>query len=266
MSIAPFLTWAGGKRWLVNQYAALFPAKFNTYYEPFLGSGATFFSLCPQSAYLSDLNIDLINAYKQIQMQHKLVVEKLYEHSKEHSHEYYYTMRDCNFSNDIERAAQFIYLNRTCWNGLYRVNKSGNFNVPIGSKTNVLLNIADIEKISNLLKKITISHGDFCEIDKYIQHDDFIYYDPPYTVRHNNNGFIKYNKKLFSWEDQERLYASALAAKSKGAFVAVSNANHQSIRDLYSKDFKIHVLERYVSISGCRSGRKKTEEVFITSY
>jgi DNA adenine methylase len=133
----PFLKWAGGKRWLIKQCPSIFPEKYNTYIEPFLGSGSIFFFLEPKKAILSDINKDLINAYKIIKNTPDELYDILKEYHANHSKEFYYNIRDSEFSDDIHRAARFIYLNRTCWNGLYRVNRKGKFNVPIGTKTNV---------------------------------------------------------------------------------------------------------------------------------
>lgn len=262
----PFLTWAGGKRWLTRQYSSLFPQQFKTYYEPFLGSGAVFFHLNPEQSVISDLNCDLINTYIQIKERPDILLNRLIEHHNRHSTEYYYHIRKQIYPDAIDRAAQFIYLNRTCWNGLYRVNRAGQFNVPIGTKTNIVLASDNFYNTALALEKSTLRCGDFSDIDDMIEPGDFIYYDPPYTVQHNNNGFIEYNKKLFSWSDQERLHSSARKAKSAGAFVAISNAYHPSIVCLYSNEFNIHILNRYASISGIKNGRKKREEILITSY
>ena len=266
MPTIPFLTWAGGKRWLMHNFSTLFPSNFKRYFEPFLGSGASFFSLHPKQAVLSDLNADLVNTYKQIKEHPGEIVKRLKEHHNHHNRKYYYKIRSQHFDNALDRAAQFIYLNRTCWNGLYRVNKNGAFNVPIGTKQNVILATDNFFNISECLHGADIICSDFDTASQSATEGDFIYFDPPYTVKHNNNNFIKYNKKLFSWEDQIRLHESALSAKDSGAMVAVSNACHESIIKLYKNDFNIHMLNRYSSISGKSEGRKGTEEVLITSY
>ena len=141
--LAPFLKWAGGKRWLAEHVLNLIPDDFSTYYEPFLGSGAIFFSLQPKAAVLSDLNADLINAYSSIRDYADKVNTVLRHHHRQHSKDYYYEVRAKTLRAQHTRAAQFIYLNRTCWNGLYRVNLGGTFNVPIGTKTNVILDTDD---------------------------------------------------------------------------------------------------------------------------
>lgn len=262
----PFLNWAGGKRWLMHNFSTLFPTTFGRYFEPFLGSGASFFSLRPKRAILSDLNADLVNTYIQVKNHPRELVEKLKEHHVRHNNDYYYEIRAQILENEIDRAAQFLYLNRTCWNGLYRVNKNGIFNVPIGTKNNVILRTDNFLETSKALQGADLICGDFTVASKSATEGDFIYFDPPYTVKHNNNNFIKYNKKLFSWDDQIRLYETALTAKSSGAMVAVSNACHESIIKLYEEEFNIHILNRYSAISGKSEGRKGTEEVLMTSY
>jgi len=265
-TLVPFLNWAGGKRWLMHNFSALFPTTFERYYEPFLGSGASFFSLRPKRAILSDLNADLVNTYRQVKDHPREIFERLKEHHARHSNDYYYQIRSQFFEDELDKAAQFLYLNRTCWNGLYRVNNAGVFNVPIGTKHNVVLKTDNFIATSDALQSADLMCGDFTAASESANEGDFIYFDPPYTVKHNNNNFIKYNKRLFSWEDQIRLYETALSAKASGAMVAVSNACHESIIKLYENEFNIHVLNRYSSISGKSEGRKGTEEVLITSY
>ena len=191
--VQPFLKWAGGKRWLVQNHSDLFPNKFNRYIEPFLGSAAVFFHLQPNEAILSDANGRLIETYQSIKENYKLVEKYLRQHQRAHSNEHYYETRAKLFHSKFTRAAQFIYLNRTCWNGLYRENKKGIFNVPIGTKTNVLLRTDDFAAVSNILNNATLKNQDFEKTISLAEEGDFIFVDPPYTVAHNNNGFVKYN-------------------------------------------------------------------------
>ncbi len=262
--VLPFLKWAGGKRWLVYNGASFFPKEFNTYFEPFLGSGAVFFSLKPRKAVLSDKNQDLIDTYLAIQKDWKSVLSELHKHHNLHSKGYYYQIRR-QLPNDLyEKAARFIYLNRTCWNGLYRVNLKGEFNVPKGTKEKVLLPDDDFNSVSLLLKNATLFCSDFENIIDQANENDFIYIDPPYTINHSNNGFIKYNDVLFSWEDQIRLKDAAIRAINRGAKVLISNAFHSTIEDLYKGNFNIQVLSRISKISGKNIGRKKGLEMLIT--
>jgi DNA adenine methylase len=262
----PFLKWAGGKRWLVNSNTLPVPKKFNTYFEPFLGSGAVFFLLEPQRAYLSDINPDLIELYRVIRSQPKIFAELLLTHHKKHSKEYYYKIRNSIPSNKLERAARFLYLNRTCWNGLYRVNLKGAFNVPIGTKTSVILETDDFVSISRLLKKATIICKDFEEIINITEEGDFLFIDPPYTVQHYTNNFLKYNEKIFSWDDQIRLREALVKAKMRGVQLVVTNADHPSIKELYKTVGKYHQFTRNSILAGDSSKRgPTTEAIFVTN-
>ena len=157
----PFLKWAGGKRWLAAKKLSHFPGSYATYYEPFLGSGAIFFALSPKKAVLSDTNSELILTYKAIKSNWRLVLSCLQKHHKSHSKEYYYATRSQIPEDRYQRASRFIYLNRTCWNGLYRVNKEGQFNVPIGTKTNVVTNGDNFALIAERLKNSRLFCFDF---------------------------------------------------------------------------------------------------------
>ena len=259
----PFLKWAGGKRWLTGRTSMQAPDEQGTYFEPFLGSAAMFFHLRPFQSVLSDANKSLIEAYQAIRADHEKVAAHLKKHAAKHSIEYYYIVRAMNCRTEFSRAAQFIYLNRTCWNGLYRVNKNGVFNVPVGTKLKVILDDDDFAGVARMLKRCELSNADFeCQIDR-AKSGDLIFADPPYTVRHKHNGFIKYNENLFSWEDQVRLKEALLRAKIRGARIALTNADHVSIRNLYEQDFSITELSRYSAISGASGSRGNYPELLI---
>lgn len=195
--VHPFLKWAGGKRWFVQSLAGLLPSTYRRYIEPFLGSAAVFFHMKPAAALLSDSNPDLMNAYAVVREAPIKIAQLLNIHHSRHGPAYYYRMRSTHFSCPIERAACFIYLNRTCWNGLYRVNRQGAFNVPIGTKPSVLLPTDNFPAVSALLARAFLEVADFAQIIARPESGDFIFADPPYTVRHSHNGFIKYNERLF---------------------------------------------------------------------
>ena len=262
IAIVPPLKWAGGKRWFVSNYQELLPKKFNKYIEPFLGSGAVFFGIQPEKALISDLNPELINLYEVIRDEPSKLEKKLKEHQRKHSTEYYYSMRSLQPRNKITAAARTLYLNRTCWNGLYRVNLKGEFNVPKGTKDNVVLATDDFHRLSEILGKAEIKCQDFQESINAADEGDFLFVDPPYTVAHNNNGFVKYNQNLFSWEDQLRLRDVLLAAVQRGVEVVLTNAAHNSVKEIYS-DFEQLVVERAGVISGLKSSRGKYEELVI---
>jgi DNA adenine methylase len=261
--VKPFLRWAGGKRWLINQTSPIMPKSFNTYIEPFLGSGAVFFSAKNISSFiLSDINQDLINCYQEIQKNYSSLEILLNSHLKNHSTEYYYIIRSTEPSSELEQAARFLYLNRTCFNGLYRVNRSGKFNVPIGT-TPVTFPPTKLKHVSKKLSLGRLVVSDFEKTISSAKADDFIFVDPPYTVNHNLNGFIEYNENIFSWDDQVRLKNSLINAKDRGVMITLTNANHESIRDLYSDVDEVEVLERPSLIAGKSTNRKLTTEILI---
>lgn len=260
--LLPFLKWAGGKRWLVKNAPDLVPEFSGTYYEPFLGSGAMFFHVSPSRSILSDQNVELINAYCAIKRDWRAVVDVLKAHHRNHSKEYYYKVRGASPVKPHTRAARFIYLNRTCWNGLYRVNRDGYFNVPVGTKKNVILDSDDFEAVSHALRNTELLHGDFENTLNCAGKGDFVFVDPPYTVKHNNNGFIKYNENLFSWDDQVRLKRAIDRAVVRGALVLVSNADHDSVRDLYSEYRQIS-MDRMSILSGKPEFRGQYAELIV---
>lgn len=262
--IVPFLKWAGGKRWLADELANRINCE-GRYIEPFLGGGAVFFGVQPERAILGDVNKDLTDTYRAIKGAWRKVLERLEHHQYAHSKEHYYAVRASVPEDRLDRAARFIYLNRTCWNGLYRVNLFGQFNVPIGTKTAVLMDSDDFSSISRLLKGAEILCSDFEALIDRARNGDVIFADPPYTVRHKFNGFIKYNESLFSWHDQVRLRDSLIRARDRGANIFVTNADHSSIRSLYEDHFHIESVERYSAISGRALTRGTYPELLITN-
>jgi DNA adenine methylase len=256
-TLLPFLKWAGGKRWLMPLARAVRTFPVNTYVEPFLGSGAMFFSFRPARAVLSDSNVELVDTYQAIAEDWAAVLSHLRRHDQRHSREHYYRVRLMRPRTDATRAARFIYLNRTCWNGLYRVNRQGIFNTPIGTKKRAILDTDDFSEIAKSLAHAKLVAGDFEPQIDLARAGDLVFADPPYTVRHQYNGFVKYNEQLFSWADQERLCTALERAKKRGCTVICTNADHSSIRELYGSTFSIFPVDRYSSIasSGQRRGR-----------
>lgn len=264
----PFLKWAGGKRWLLSKGNQLLPdmQKINKYLEPFLGGGSIFFHIKPEQAILSDINEDLINAYIVIRENWYDLYAILKKYNKNHSNNFYYQIRSSNPRTALNRAARFIYLNRTCWNGLYRVNKKGEFNVPIGTKTNVILEADNFEILSSVLTSAKIEVCDFELTINKAEENDFVFVDPPYTVKHNLNGFVKYNETIFSWQDQIRLRKAISKAIDRGAKVLVTNANHKSIEELYKGCGKMYLLNRASVIAGKSTARGIYRELVIKSW
>jgi len=248
---------------LIGHDQNLFPATFNRLIEPFAGGAAVFFCLAPTRAWLNDVNVDLIDTYRAIAGDWRAVVRLLNMYQRNHSEEFYYKARDSKPRSLAGRAAKFIYLNRTCFNGLYRVNLNGDFNVPIGTKSSVLLPEDDFAEAGLRLSKARLTTWDFERVINQALEGDFVFADPPYTVRHNLNGFIKYNEKLFSWADQERLHDALVRASERGAHVVMSNADHASIRELYADSQEMHSVTRQSVMAASSEKRKVTTELLV---
>lgn len=265
ISPRPFLRWAGGKTWLIKHLMIKYPdISFRNYHEPFVGGAATFFYFNPQCrAYLSDLNFELIETYKAIKDDVESVIKELrcFSNTKEE----YYRIREAKYRNSSRKAARFIFLNQTSFNGIYRVNLEGNYNVPYGFRKKDFFEPDNLRLVSKSLKNCSIFHGDFDRIRKNVKAKDLVFLDPPYTVTHNNNGFIKYNQKLFSLEDQYRLSRLLDFINSSGAFYILTNAAHEKVEEIFEKGHnKIH-LERASLIGGNHANRGYYSEVLFTN-
>lgn len=264
----PFVKWVGGKRCLIKELTSHLPEKINTYHEPFVGGGALFFAIHNQlkSACLSDTNFDLVIAYKAIQKEPDKLISMLKKHSENHSKDYYYKIRDShNIADPINLAARLIYLNRTCYNGLYRVNRAGHFNVPMGSYKNPsIVNEANILACSEALKKVKIEMKPFDSIRP--KTGDLVYFDPPYHPT-DEESFTSYTKSDFTEKDQVRLRDFAVTLHKKGVKVMLSNSHTSFIRDLYkSSIFKIHIVKAPRFVNCKKDKRNPVEEVIITNY
>lgn len=263
--LLPFLKWAGGKRWFVEKHRNLIPASFNVYIEPFLGAGAMFFALSPKTAILSDLNPDLINLYRVVRDQPSKLQNAISRYQKKHSEEFYYEERGKCYRSNLKRGAQMLYLNRTCFNGLYRVNLSGKFNVPIGSKTNVVMETDNFFSASEALgSKVELQCSDFEIVIDRAEQGDFLFVDPPYTVKHNYNNFLKYNDQIFSWDDQLRLANALRRASSRDVKILALNAHHEAVIDLYKDLGETHTVSRSSVIAGKSNARGNYEELAVT--
>lgn len=259
----PFLKWAGGKRWLVEYHSSIFPKFTGRYIEPFLGAGSVFFHLCPTRAWLCDSNSELIETYEAIRDDWRSVLKHLKQHRRNHSDSYYYDIRSLSTRTPATTAARLIYLNRTCFNGIYRVNREGKFNVPRGTRNSVIFETDDLKAISEILQNATLKAGDFEQTINRAKKGDLIFADPPYTVRHNNNAFVKYNENLFSWDDQIRLSVCLKKAANRGAQIIATNAYHPCVIDLYQGSFKLRPIHRKSQISADRQYRGNFKELLI---
>lgn len=236
------------------------PSYSGRYIEPFLGGGAVFFHLLPRQAILSDINVRLIEAYQAVRDNHQKVSTFLRSMQTKHSRSYYYEERTRNRRSLHGRAAQFLYLNRACWNGLYRENLKGQFNVPIGTKTQIIFDDEDFSAISKALENARILVRDFDDTINEAQEGDLLFVDPPYTTAHNMNGFVKYNQNIFQWSDQLRLKSALIRAADRGAKIILTNADHESIHDLYANHAELRSITRASVISGKSAGRRVTSE------
>jgi DNA adenine methylase len=240
--LPPLMKWPGGKRALIKHLLPLVPTSRGRYYEPFFGGGALFFALGPRPATLGDTNAALIACYEQVRDKPERVLRFLETHPN--AEDEYYRVRARTPDDLSECAARMIYLATLSFNGIYRLNRHGEFNVPYGRKTH--LQVCDPSRISAAsaaLQGVTLVAGDFEAVVGEAGLGDFVYFDPPYTVAHGNNGFLKYNAAIFSWEDQVRLAQRARKLIETGCRVVISNADHPSIRDLYA-GFALKTIER----------------------
>ncbi|MFD0797620.1 DNA adenine methylase [Maribacter chungangensis] len=265
ISCEPFLRWAGGKRWLLKDLAKFLPTNgYNNYHELFLGGGAIYFHLQPtKTSFLNDFNPNLIHTYECIKddVEKVLVELKKLKNTKDD----YYKIRSKKFRNDYKKAAKFIYLNQTSFNGIYRVNLKGEYNVPYGFRTKDFVEEENLKLISKVLKPCVFSSFDFASCLDNIKKNDLVFLDPPYTVAHNNNGFIKYNQKLFSLEDQYRLASTIEEIKQIGAYYILTNAWHLKIREIFNNGDKISKISRASLIGGKNAKRGRYDELIITN-
>ncbi len=249
---------------MAPRIAPAFRGTSGRYFEPFLGGGSTFFALQPRAAHLSDHNAELINAYRVVQSAVEELIGVLSTFS--HSEEFYYHCRATLPKTSLARAARFIYLNRAAWNGLYRVNRKGHFNVPIGrfSYEVDFVRAGLLRRASSALCGATIGTADFEEAVKTAQEGDAVYLDPPYAIAHDNCSFLRYNENKFSWEDQLRLSKLARDLDRRGAIVIVSNAAHRTIGELY-EGFNISEITRASLVSGKAHGRRPVKEYIMSN-
>ncbi|HYZ59767.1 MAG TPA: DNA adenine methylase [Nitrososphaeraceae archaeon] len=269
-----FLKWAGGKLQLIEQFENLFPHNFRNYYEPFVGSGAVFFyvksKLKPNKVILSDSNEELINCFVVVRDRPSELVELLLNHRKRHSKEYYYAVRTIqpNILDSVDRAARFIYLNKTCFNGLYRVNSKGQFNVPFGDYVNPsIFDKNTLFQASQLLQDVHLQVSTFEKVLDFAGKDDFVYFDPPYIPLSKTSSFTRYSKSDFTMKEQKRLSEVFRILDSRGCFVMLSNSDHALTRELYGHYKKTtFVVKAKRMINSVGSKRGAINELIVTNY
>lgn len=262
-----FLKWAGGKKWFVKNESQRFPRDYNRYIEPFLGGGAIFFFLQPRDALLSDVNEELINTYIAVRDECQAVCANLKNHANKHDTDYYYKIRKLKTRKSTTAAARMIYLNRACYNGIYRVNSKGGFNVPIGTTKNITFNTEEFNKMTALLRNAELVCQDFQITIDMAERDDFLFCDPPYAVIDEDKRFVSYTADMFAWNDQIRLARALERAKDRGVKIIMTNVDHPAVRALYQdvQGFILETVERYCSISGITEGRKKYSELIVSA-
>lgn len=273
----PFLKWVGGKGQLLKQFQDIYPSKYGTFYEPFVGGGAVFFNLRPKKAHINDTNKTLINAYIHIRddaerVIHDLsLIDKKYKalQTEELRKEFFYSMRERFNSvgvNENEKTSLLIFLNRTCFNGLYRENSKGGFNVPFGKYKNPrILDTENLLTVSLALKKTKITCLSFESSVAEAKPGDFIYFDPPYHPINSTSNFTSYNKDDFSSVDQKKLRDCFKQLSDKGCLVMLSNSDTELIHELY-KGFNIRTVHAGRAINSKASKRGKIKEVVVTNY
>lgn len=271
----PFVKWAGGKRQIIDKLKEHVPEEFGTYFEPFVGGGALLFELEPEKAVINDCNRELMNVYECIQDETKLekMLRELDKYEANHSEEFYFEIRNKDRDKakfwkivDYKRAARTIYLNKACFNGLYRVNSRNEFNVPFNKKDKINTydgpNMRTIHAYFNY-RDVTLLSCDFEEAVKDAKKGDFIYFDPPYDS--DTSTFNSYTEDGFDRNEQVRLARVFKELSDKGCYVMLSNHNTSLIKELY-KDFNIHLIEAKRNINANGKKRGKVEEVIITNY
>lgn len=272
----PFLKWVGGKRQIIDHIIKYSPEKFNTYFEPFVGGGAVLFELMPKEAVVNDYNSELITVYNVLRntTKTKKMCDLLKKHEKENSEEYYYEIRNLDRDKekykklkDYEKSARMIYLNKTCFNGLYRVNSKNEFNVPYNKSKKV--NTFDKDNLTAINRYLTdnnisILNEDFEKAIESAKKGDFVYFDPPYDNL-NDDSFTSYTDKGFGRAEQVRLFNCYKRLDKKGVSVMLSNHNTPFINELY-KDYNIAVVHAKRNINSDGSKRGSVEETIITNY
>lgn len=262
----PVLKWAGGKSQLLPEIMPRMPKKFTNYIEPFFGSGAVYFALAPNHAIIADSNPELINLYKVIASDVESLIDLLstYENTKEQ----FYSIRaeDWKDLQPIEAAARTVYLNKTCFNGLYRVNKKGLFNTPYANnKRTVFCDPMEMRKAATLLESAEIICGDFHQVlMEHAKSGDFIFLDPPYVPVSKYADFKRYTKEQFGEEDQRKLAEDVKTLSQRGCMLMITNSNHPLVYDLY-RDFKIEVFQTRRMINKDANSRTG-EDVIVTTY
>jgi DNA adenine methylase len=261
----PFLKWPGGKRQLLPELLKRVPANFGAYHEPFLGGGAMFFALAPGNAWLGDMNPRLIKTYASVKLSVEPLIERLLALSANHDEERFYARRAAEPIGTLDLAAWMIYLNKTCFNGLWRVNKSNKFNAPFGRYDNPTICDADnLRLCSAALAGIHVQNEPFETVEMRAKCGDLVYLDPPYVPASATSNFTSYTADGFGPKDQERLRDVALRLKMRGVHVILSNSGTPAVADLYTRDFDVVEIAARRNINSKATSRGPVAEYVIT--
>jgi len=274
----PFLKWVGGKTQLLSQFGKFYPPKYNNYFEPFLGGGAVFFNLTPEKAYLNDVNKSLIGTYKNIKKQPREIIKLLdvlqrdyYKRNERERENFYYSIRE-EYNNltagDFRKSSYLIFLNKTCFNGMYRENSEGKFNVPFGRYNKPpILDSENLLAASKALKFTTLTSINFDKAAKRARKNDFIYFDPPYHPLSQTSSFTSYSNNGFSENDQIKLKRVFADLDKRGCFVMLSNSYTAFIRNLYKEYKRFHFIVMANRAINCKAeGRGAIKELVILNY
>lgn len=267
---SPFLKWAGGKKALIEQYTPYFPEEYDRYFEPFVGGGAVFFNLRPWDAVLSDVNPRLIDCYTAIRDEPAALMELLERHRSSHCKEYYYACRERMNKprglSGLQRAALMIYLNKTCFNGLYRENRKGEFNVPIGSYKNPsVYTVENLISVSLQLQGVELKTAGFKHVLDSAEPGDLVYFDPPYVPISDTASFTSYAKGGFDVELQQELAKTFAELAHRGCYVMLSNSDCPLVRELY-RGWRIVEIDAPRRISARKGGRANVTEVLVMGW
>ena len=266
----PFIKWAGGKQRLIRELVSRMPANYHRYFEPFLGGGALFFFLRPEHAYLSDINDSLVNTYNAVKNNTDKLITDLKKHVYEK--EYFYEVRNADrtsefkYWSDIEKASRFIFLNKTCFNGLHRVNSKGQFNTPFGRYKNpTIVDEPNLKLCSKALETANLKVQSFLDIEEQAMEGDFVYFDPPYAPINSTSNFTSFAKEGFDDDMQLALRDLCARLDKRGVMWMQSNSAVPLIENLY-KDYKIERISALRAINSKANSRGKIDEVVITNY
>lgn len=278
MTVKPIMKWVGGKRELLPELRKNIPSSFdketNTYYEPFIGGGALLFDILPHHGVINDSNEELINLYKVVKNDVDSLIREI--SSYPYDKDFYYSIRELDrregfpdFLSDIKRAARTLYLNKTCFNGLYRVNKKGQFNTPFGKYSNpTICKEDDLKDVSSYFNDndISIMSGDFAQCAKDAQEGDFVYLDPPYVPLSKTSSFTSYTKEGFEDCDQKRIKSIIDDLSNNGVYVLMSNSSSPDVFDLYSSDYSVETVKVARKVNSKAHKRNKIDEFLIKNY